>query len=109
MKHTTHADERARHLARQARSDALKTLRGGLETWITVPDFDAGGVVRCRVAPLDATFSFYGGKKALCLLEGELQAALIVEKDGTKVYKRAYHVPTKKIFGVVLESHPVKL
>ena len=117
MTPTTHAQQRKKHLARQARSDALKVPRAGLPTWITVPDLDDGGLLhRCRVLPVpwdDSSFTFYGGKKALCLVESKLQVATIVDKDGVKVYNSGgltsgnYHIPFKRIFGIVSEQHPI--
>lgn len=101
------AQKRKKHLARQARSDALKTLRAGESVWITVPDFDNGGIARCRVMPIPYGASFEGGKKTLCLLRNKLQAAIIVEKDGIRVYNIQYHIQMKKLFGLVVESHPI--
>lgn len=113
---TTHTQQRKQHKARQARSDALKELRAGQPVWITVPDYDGGGLQRCRVLPVpweDPSFTFYGGQKALCLVERKLQVATIVEKDGVKVYNSGgpnsgnYHIPFKRIFGIVAEQHAI--
>jgi len=109
---TTAETQRRRHLARQARSDALKKLKTGLkdgeEVWITVPDFDKPTVlVRCRVEPMSTNplFNFYGGAKVICLVHGKLRAATIVDNDGRKIWGTGYHIPDKAIFGMVVEMH----
>ena len=75
---------------------------------ITAPDFDTGEICRCWVLPVpwdDVTFDFCGGKKALCLVERQLQVAVIVEKDGIKIYNNGYHVPQRRIFGLIKQQH----
>ena len=113
MRAVTHPQARARHLARQARSDALRDLREGHEVWITVPDLDARCLVRARVVPVPDEVTFFScDPKVLCLVERRLQAAIVVQMNGLRVVgsgrRLNYRIHWRYIFGWVRETHPIK-
>lgn len=105
--------QRERHLVRQRIQNALIALRRGETVWMTLPDRDEGlRLYRCKVEPPpEEGYDFYPALKAVCLVEGAIQVAYIVDKDGRRVFNTggvhnySYHIKDDKIFGLVVEQH----
>ena len=97
-------ETRKRHLARQARQDALSKLKLGETVTISAWDADAGGGYRnfrVQPCPEDADLS---GSKILIHMESKIQAATFIDKDGQKVLSKngVYHIRWDQILGVVI-------
>lgn len=101
----TAAQQRKRHLQRQARQDALNRLKVG-ET-VSIMAYTDDGYKRFMVRPVDVSCAFDppSGSQVLVLLEGKVQVAHYADKDGQKVFGNGvYHVRSDKLFGVVIND-----
>lgn len=92
---------RRRHLARQARSDALKRLREGFSVEVRALTENGSKTVKVRALeddePLDQ-------QPVLCVFGRKLRVMTFVEKDGGIVLNNFHyaHIPLEQIHGVVL-------
>jgi len=91
---------RKRHLAAQARSDALKRLKEGEPVEVTA--LHSHGVATFQVRPLEE-IEPCDGQRVLCVFSRKLRVMWFTEKDGCQVLD-SYHqaqIPMKQILGIV--------
>lgn len=98
---------RRRHLARQARQDAITKLKLGETVTISAWDADAGGGYRnFQVKPFTDETNVFSGDRVLIHMENKIQVATFIDKDGQKVLSKnsAYYIRWEQILGVVVSS-----
>lgn len=92
---------RKQHLARQARSDALKRLREGFPVQVQALTENGARIVKVRPLtknePLDQ-------QPVLCVFGRKLRVMTFVDKDGGLVLNNFHHahIPLNQIHGVVV-------
>lgn len=92
---------RKQHLARQARSDALKRLREGLPVEVQALTENGSKLVTVRPLKEDEPFSH---QPVLCVFGRKLRVMTFVEKDGLRVLNNFHNaiIPLDQIHGVVV-------
>ncbi len=99
---------RKRHLARQARQDAISKLKLGEIVTISAWDADAGGYHTFRVKPYTEDSFVFSGNRILLKMENKIQVATLIDKDGQKVGSKngVYYIRWEQILGIAMGEIP---
>lgn len=109
------ASARKRHLAKQAFSNKLKTLRASLEgpetcAFVTIEEFGTGKPIRLKLKKFDSN-ELMGGEQLLAVVNGELRslASTSYSLGGGSVHVMDHffsgYIPYKQILAVVDREH----
>ncbi len=93
---------RKRHLAKQARQDALSKLKLGETVTISAWDAEAGGGYRnFQVRPAQEPTT---GTQILVHMENKIQVTTFIDRNGEKVISKndVYYIHPEQILGVVV-------